>query len=208
MKKFLVMFCMTVLVFGAVGVLDAGASVVNFDSFSSGQNIHGLDLGDVTITGTDGMVEVFAGGVEGTGCSSPYNCIAASSWSAGRYLTLTFDSLVSNVSIVGGDKGSDLDRFSMEAFDSGMTSLGLVDTGVFGGSVLSPDHYFGDYRTQLLPYSNIKYVILTQIMWGCAWDDLKYDIDGPPIPEPASMLLLGTGLLGLVGFGKRKLKKS
>ena len=45
----------------------------------------------------------------------------------------------------------------------------------------------------------------TDLTFKC--DDAAIDGTGTPIPEPTSMLLLGSGLVGLLGFSRKKLLK-
>ena len=36
------------------------------------------------------------------------------------------------------------------------------------------------------------------------WSDMKIEDSGPHVPEPGTLMLLGTGLAGLLGWGKRR----
>ena len=186
-----------------------GAALIGFDEFTEG-SYSSLYTGGVTITDLQGGdMQVISGGNLATGYVSPVNCIAAQSWDVGQGLLFEFDYLVSNVSIVGGDAGAnDTDRWSMEAFDISGNSIGFVETGLFA----NPDPVnplvttFGVYRTLSLDVSGISSVKVTQLAWGSAWDNLSFD-EAAPVPEPASILLLGSGLFGLVGYNRKRFVK-
>jgi len=78
------------------------------------------------------------------------------------------------------------------------------------------DFNFWDWHTYYGNYENNYENYLVSWNGGTAWNDASdsprgfiYEIEGEnPVPEPATMLLFGTGLAGLAGVSIRRRKKA
>ncbi len=80
-------------------------------------------------------------------------------------------------------------NFTLAAGDTAMISLILSDIAPTSGFYLSQTD---TYTSETIYYSST----------------LDIPLSGAPVPEPSTILLVGTGLIGILGFGRKKLLKA
>jgi hypothetical protein len=185
-----------VVLLAVVGTLAGGAfatTIVDFESFADAQNINGVDLGGVTLSSPNNVVEIYSNRF-GVSYKSPTKAFSSIAAGTANTLPITgiFSSPQSFVALWGGDAGSDTDSWQLEAFDavSGGNSLGLVQSGSWDG----------DPYTQLSISSPgiMRFVATwTGQVAGVGYDDLEFSGDSV-VPEPLTMLgvVMGIGAMG------------
>ncbi len=85
------------------------------------------------------------------------------------------------------------------------SSIGEVNWGMDTMATLSGH---SEYQWQI-DFSSVtaQYLRISAIGGDRYYSVGEFQVDGTPVPEPATMLLFGLGIIGLAGVGRKKLKK-
>ena len=216
MKKFLMFLCAVMLVFGMVGSASAMlftgtpspnlnptfGTLIDFDDQATGTAILFNDYvsyGVSSITETEGLGSFGRYGSSqsapnyvGTGTGGERGTDANMGWDGTILIELQNYASMVGIGIANSRGGPEY----ISVYNANMALIEKYQ--VQSGSNV----YSGIDRGGLF---DIKYFEITGDFF--AIDDLQFDSGGASVPEPSTMLLMGTGLLGLLGYSRKRFSK-
>lgn len=217
MKKFLVFLCAILLVFAFAG--SSAAFYMDFEEGLGGDGTQIIGVPGVTFTSSGGqtwtygdintggynVTSVDTGDTYGTGRYNMYGDVFAWLGTSGDWGRIDFDDENGTWFQVGVSAAN---YFYLEAYADDGTLLDSATTGVPACTTWEGYTDMVFLRVDAPENFNISYVIVHDSgnYWGV--DNMSGDMEGGyPVPEPATMLLLGSGLIGLAFLGRKKLFK-
>ena len=213
MKKLLVFLCAVLLVVGVVRVKASDAWVLDFE-WGVGHDYEWIASG---IPGVEFASDMFYADAN-TGRWN-FSSEDGPTWGSGEYWIdgyvgahassngigrINFDNQDGSYFTTGYCAGS---SFFLEAYDANDNLLDSA-SGAANRRYLEGNEHGLDYLTVSSVTNNIAYVIMHDSGYYWVADNMSGDASdvGPTVPEPATMILLGSGLLGLAAF-RRRFKK-
>ena len=204
MKKFLILLCGLVMIFGFAGA--AGATVLTFDDLAPitteigtiSDGYGGFDWSQMGYTNT--AFDVVGSGYYNGAVSGDY--VAYNQWASvatvsdfsfdfnGAYFTGVWNDGL-NVNIQGLSGGTMLYNETIQVDHNGPTWFSA--------------NYIGIDQLVLSSYGG-THVVSGGSGAHFAMDNFTFN-ETAPVPEPSTILLMGAGLLGLVGYNRKRFSK-
>jgi hypothetical protein len=216
MKKILIILCAAIMVFGV-----AGSSLAFFIDFESGYGRNNQPIDDitgVTFEVTGGYDWIY--GDSTTGSWNTNSIDLGGSWGTGYYQHYGYVFAFLGTDNNAGSGKIDFTNNDGTWFQTGYTSNsnfyleGYDSSDNLIASISGPGNYqgadMGFLRIDAPAGQFFDYVIVHDTGNYFLVDNMSGDASGvnpPGVPEPATALLLGFGLVGLAGVSRKKFKK-